>query len=168
MAHDLENFRILFDVIHTHSGLTQIVGGDDVTRAFVVGALARAFFLVSKNTQDVAGLDLQRPQDFVPVPGLLYLDGNAHSSSLRVQVKRVWPDFEASCSPYMIFNEVWSRVPEKRATILAWAKSKNIVLVEEASIDPSLLPARCSIAIKVLEISTAKTHLGGITIVEKL
>lgn len=162
LAHDLENLRVLFEVLRPKAGVTVVTGGTDLQRTFIFTSLARAFPVVGPRHRAVAGLDLHQPLDFVPVPGLIYSEPTNDPTQLRVLVERAWPMVKESRAPVICLNRVWSAAPARRPEILRWSWRRHILMAENGSISTRELRAARRGDVRVIQVSGAKEPVGAI------
>jgi hypothetical protein len=130
LAHSLENTSALLDALRQPNGLTVLRGGSEFERTFVLTAIGHDFARFDPQHRLVAGLDLHRPIDVVPIQTLIYLD-ILDEGEMRASVGRIWPDFENSRSPLILLNRVWSKIPEMRPRIADWARHRHVVVAEK-------------------------------------
>jgi hypothetical protein len=134
LAHNSENIFILRDLLARNKGLS-ILTGTPSARHFVFTALGHAAKLASKKVAAVAGIDLRRPTQFVPVENLVYIDHALAPNQIRRLTLEVWPSVLVSRARVLLLNRVWSAVPSVREDILRCASSKHVFIAEEDAPD---------------------------------
>jgi hypothetical protein len=130
LAHASAQIVQLEKLLRQERGLTLVSGGTESARAFVVTAMGHAHRRLGGKRQGPAGIDLHPSVGFVPVESLVYLDYAADSDRVRQLVLEIWPRILTSSAGLLIFNGLWSRVPEIRGDLLRCARHKHVVLAE--------------------------------------
>jgi hypothetical protein len=111
-------------------GLTFIQGADDEARTFFITALGHSFFALGQAPRRVQGLDVHACDWFVPVPGVVYLENAFQPEELRRAVQSAWPQVRNDDSSLLIFNGLWSAIPEVQTKIRALADRYHVVVAD--------------------------------------
>ena len=101
------------------------------------------------------GMDLHRPDNFVPVTSLKYLDPALGLTRLKELVLRAWPRIATHRSPLLPFNSVWSAVPSIQKDLLRCAAHKHVVLAEAMVPDLREITSLASVRVTLLTLSSA-------------
>ena len=164
LANSPKEVAKLLLLLNQSAGLTIVTGGRESSRTFVLTALGHTQRGSVGSRQRVAGLDLHRPRNFVPVESVTYIDGSIGLKHVRQLTLRVWTRILTSKAPIMLFNGVWSAVPQVREDLVRCTKLKHVVIAEEAIPHLADLKRRVTTPIHVLTLSAAKHVCGGIRI----
>lgn len=98
-----------------------------MARTFVITAMANS---VGSDFR-ACGLDIHRPDTFVPISGVSYLREHLGSSQLRAVVRKLWPKFLAAKSQLLVLSGIWSAVPGFRTKIAAVALDRNVIVADD-------------------------------------
>lgn len=120
----------LMHLLELPTGLTFVVGGAETCRTFLVSALGHALRPGSGKQHSAAGIDLHRPDDFVPLPGVVYIDGALAAERTGEIAAEFVPKVLASSAPLLVFNGVWSLLTEWHREILQSTKHKKVIIAE--------------------------------------
>jgi len=84
LAHAPAKISKIMELLRQPAALTLIGGGvTESTRTFLATAIGAAHGGSTANRPSIAGIDMHRPANFVPVPGLLYVDGTQEPKRVR-------------------------------------------------------------------------------------
>lgn len=119
----------LEDLLHLRQGLT-VITGQDWNRRFLVTALGHSFNLRHVSTHACAGIDIHKPLAMVPVTSLFYIDPEAGPRAVRDAVLRLIPKVATASGTLLLFNGIWSAVPEVRPEILRASKRNHVIMAE--------------------------------------
>jgi hypothetical protein len=136
-------------------GLTLVRGGTEASRTFLVTALGHSFSQVDRTHRRPAGADIHQPDRLVPIETLFYLRSPLPSERVRHAIHTVWPEIQASTAPLLLFNGVWSSVPELRDEMLDWAQQRHVVVADSETPDPRQLAPKGIGPVHVLTLSLA-------------
>jgi hypothetical protein len=164
LAHAPGKIGQLLELLRQKAGLTIVTGHTDFARTFLLTALGHAGNCMDDRHRTVAGLDLNRPVRFIPVAAVLHLDPAMGLKQVRNLAQKIVPSLRTSASPILLFNGVWSSVPELRENLIHAAGSKHVILAEAGMPDLAWLKVRISTAIHVVTLSATKVVPGGIRI----
>lgn len=165
LSHAPGKIRVLSDLLEQRAGITLIGGDVESTRLFVVTAMAHAHYGMSGQGRCLAGVDVHRPINFVPVEGLLYIDGTLEPKRLRRLIAGQLPRILVSAASLLVFNGVWNFVPEMRHDILRCAGHKHVILAEAGIPDMVLVKKWVRTPIHVVTLSASKLVREGIRVV---
>ena len=119
----------LRQVLQKATGFT-IVQGDENPRGFVVTALGHSALRISPPVRKVLGLDVRWPCEFVPVPGVVYLNAPLDPDVLQQRTSMAWPSVKRSENCMIVLNGVWHAESRLHAEIRSLAESNHVVLGE--------------------------------------
>jgi hypothetical protein len=131
LADNAESQPEVFGLLSKQAGLTLIGGGIESSRRFVLSAFGHAYSAINARKGVVLGIDLHCPTDFVPIESLYYIDGSLGLDHVRASVNKVWPKLLTSKGPLLLFNRIWSALPELRTDIIRLIRNKHVVLADE-------------------------------------
>jgi len=134
LAHSPEQDFRFADLLNQAAGLTAVTGGTDYSRTFLLTALGHSFRRCDGRQKPPAGIDVHQPRLFVPVTSLTYIDDSLALHRIRELTLKVWPRIMTSNARLLLFNRVWSLVPEVREDLLRCAQRKNVVIAEERAV----------------------------------
>lgn len=152
LSHDPAGVSKLQAVLRNKTGLTVVTGAEDQARTFVVTALGYSYSAGRQN--QAAGVDLSRPNDFVPLESLIYIDPAIGSPKVREVARKLWPRVATSASRLIILNKVWSAVPELHCAVLRLTDFKHVVVGENQL--PDMNTFRSRLPTRVHEVTTSK------------
>lgn len=130
LAHDPQVMNSLRGLLMQPLGLFVVTGPTDTLRLFVITAIGNSAPLVVP-CKTIGGLDVHRPDSFVPVPGVLYFRNPNDSPQIKQLILAQWKDMENSSADIFLFNGVWALVPELRGRIVELAKRRSVFLADE-------------------------------------
>jgi len=152
LSESIVNRDVVNQLVEKPAGLTIVTGGSDWARTRIVTALGHDWSSLHWRRTPPTGIDLHRPTDFVPVPMVRYLDPAIKRDQIRTLSLSVLPRLVTSRSRLLLFNGVWSRVPEIHQNLLRSAAIKHIVLAEAIVPPPQELATTSALAIDVLTV----------------
>lgn len=135
-------------------GMTLITGSTAAARCFALTAFAHSWSSLSGLAP--TGIYLHRPQSWVPVIGVRYIDEKLTATQIRALVTSVWTRILTSGAKLAIFNGPLSVVPEAFDDLLRMASIKHVILAEPFLPDFSTKP--CEIPVHVVTVATG-THI---------
>ncbi len=120
-------FRVL---LAQGAGLTFLSGPTDEVRTFVLTCAGNsAAQLVPP--REVCGLDVHRPDAWVPVPGVVYFQNPRDTAQIRRCIQAIWAEVENCAADLVLLNAVWGAVPELRERIMRCAKKRHILVADQ-------------------------------------
>ena len=143
-------------------GLTVLAGGTDWSRIFLVTAFGHYCRHCNGRQKPPAGIDIHRPSRFVPVASLTYIDDSLALHRIRELTIKAWPRIMTSNARLLLFNRVWSLVPEVREDLVRCARRKNVVIAEEGVPKLAGLRSKISTPTHLLTVSGVKGVPEGI------
>lgn len=126
LAHDPQSLNALINLVRKRSGLTFISSRSDSARTFLITAMGNSAGLEIR----ACGLDCHKPETFVPVNGVLYLNKPCSPAELGVVLHDVWPLIVDSDAQLILFNGIWSTGPEAQAKTVEMAKDHNVLVAD--------------------------------------
>jgi hypothetical protein len=130
LARDQEAVHLLDELLAKPAGLTLVTGPSDALRTFVITALGNSAAQITP-AKTVCGLDIHRPDVFVPVPEVHYFQNPGDSAQARQLIGQLWKGIECSTSDLILLNRVWTIMPEIRERIISVAKSRHVILADQ-------------------------------------
>lgn len=131
LAHSPARSAKLFALLTKKAGLSIVTGGTEAGRIFLVTAFANTFTDVDEKHRSAGGIDLHFPSDVVPIGSIFYIDSARGLDHIRQVTRKIWPRLLTSRAPLLLFNRVWSSVPEVRNDVLRLSQYKHIILADE-------------------------------------
>lgn len=129
LAHDPQVIAWLRGLLIEPFVLGFVTGPTDALRTFLITAIGNSIPLIVPRKR-ICGLDVHRPDSFVPVPGVLYFRNPSDSAQVKRIILTQWNEIENSSADVFLFNGVWALLPEIRDNILRLAK-RHIVMVAD-------------------------------------
>lgn len=148
IAHDPGAVQALSALLNQTSALTFIVGSE-AARTYLVTAMGNSVAWHAR----ARGLDVHRPDRFVPVPGVSYLMEPCALPQLRTTFRRLWPSLVDSKSPITILNGVWELLPEVRLRVAKAAAKRHVLIADEPGLDLQRMHWRVRVNVVSIEIS---------------
>jgi len=119
-------------ILAQREGLTLIQGGDSAEgRTFFLSALANLFLENTERPCGVVGVDVHKPDWFVPVPGVKYLDNPIQLSRMRQAVRQAWPALIKGRLNLIILNGILSSMPKLQLHVNALARRRHIIVADK-------------------------------------
>jgi len=134
LAHDAEALNRLKALLAQPEGLTFVVGPSE-PRTFLVTALGHSISRVNP-TKRVCGLDVHRPDSFVPVAGVFYCQGPPNLELVRHLAANIVDEVESSEAELVIFNGIWSGISQFLKAIQRLAATRHLIVADE--FDPAI------------------------------
>ena len=156
LAFDPQAVNSLSALLAQSTGLTFIVGAEDL-QTFLITAWGNSATRLNPSLQ-VCGLDLHKPDLFVPVSGVLYLGNPNDSAQVRELARSVWKQIEDSHANLVLLNRVWSAVPELRNKIVACARNRHVILADQSEAVAPMLRISNRVPTNVVTITAAPKH----------
>jgi hypothetical protein len=125
--------RKLRKVLGRKTGLTCIVGGTAIDRSFVIAALGHE--ACAGNGSPPAGFSMCRPDEFVPVESVIYIEPFVAPSVLRNIIEESWPRMVTSTAGMLILDRVWAGVKRRQEQLLHISLTKHCIIAEEVTPD---------------------------------
>lgn len=162
LAHDAQAVNTLRGLLAQPTGLTFVVGSTDAIRTFLITALGNsAGRFIPYRT--VCGLDLHRPDFFVPVSGVLYWrNPQVETAIAKPLVRGLWKDIQNSTADVFLFNGLWSIMPEIRSEIVELARHRNVIVAD--GLESPGLRAYATKGLKFNVVTTGAEHDGRISV----
>ena len=102
------------------------------------------------------GLDVHRPDHFVPVPGVWYLADPCPPPQLRELFRRLWPELRDPATPLLILNGIWGALPEVRSTVASSAAKRHVLIADEPGV--AIRPPNWRAPINVITVGANGSH----------
>ena len=129
LAHDAEALTRLKTSLAQPSGLTFVVGAPE-PRTFLVTALGHSITRV-KPTSRVCGLDIHRPDSFVPVAGVFYCQRPPNLELAQHLAAHIMAEVEVSKAELVIFNGIWSGISQFLKAIQRLAATRHLIVADD-------------------------------------
>lgn len=110
-----------------------MTGSDDAIRTFLITALGNSAGQAVPNTS-ISGMDVHRPDSFVPVPGVVYFRNPNDSSNVAQLILELWVTIEKSPTDVILLNAVWTGVPELRGRIIGLATRHHVIVADQLDV----------------------------------
>jgi hypothetical protein len=133
LMHDPAAVNSLRGLLAQPAGLTFVTGSDDAIRTFLVTALGNSAGQAMPNSS-ISGMDVHRPDSFVPVPGVVYFRNPNDSSNVAQLILELWRTIEKSPTDLILLNAVWTGVPELRDRIIGLATKHHVVVADQLDV----------------------------------
>ena len=131
LSHDAHAVNALRGLLAQPAGLTFVVGATDATRTFLITAFGNSAgqFIPIRT---VCGLDLHQPDSFVPVSGVRYWrNPPGDTGNAQPLVRELWKDILNSTADLLLFNGLWSLMPELRSDIIELARHRLVIVADK-------------------------------------
>jgi hypothetical protein len=139
----------LTTILSQPRGFTYVQGGNDEKRTLFITALGHSFLAHTKPPRRVLGLDVHAPDWFVPVPGVVYLDNTFAREEIGRALQAIWPQLRNAEAPLVIFNGMWSVLPELEEKMRALGAHCHVLVAGESNTEAKQLaghsPSRTSV-----------------------
>jgi hypothetical protein len=120
----------LKELLAQEVGITFLIGSSSYARAFLLAACGH--WLIRRAGSLPSGLDLHPSEALVPVRGLHYADKPLDPRGAKELTLRLWPKIVTSNAQLLLFNGVWSLVPELADVFLRLAATKQLIFAEQS------------------------------------
>jgi hypothetical protein len=155
LSHDFVACSRLATLLGQPSGLT-FIGGPEHMRTFLLSALGHSGGALDPQRGRVTGVDIHRPDHFVPVAGVKYLDNLLRASDIEREFKRVWPALCAAKARLILLNGIWQHVPALQSEILDAARKSRVVIADALTLKPAGLTTCVPAPVHVVTVSLAR------------
>ena len=159
IAHDANAVGALTAILNQPSGVTFIVG-PEAARTYLITAMGNS---VAWRTR-ACGLDVHRPDAFVPVPGVSYLAEPCSLPQLRALFRHLWPRLIDRKNTLMILNGIWGQLPEMRLRVAKSAARRHVLVADDPGLDLRRIRWRTQLNVISIEISTGDAQRFHITV----
>jgi hypothetical protein len=157
LTHDPLAVGVLENIIQDKKGVSLIRGGSEYQRTFVVTALGHSAIRSNKEIS-IAGLDIHEPKRFVPVHGVTYFRQPLSLSKLQSAAATAWNGISTSNAQLMIFNGVWSTLPELRTSIALMGEDRHVIIADDVVGVPAEFLGNLQAKVNVITLSQAKEN----------
>jgi len=141
VAHEPTVVEQLRNLMHRTQGLTLITGKSEFARTFVLSALGQSFPREDLEHQPANGLICKSPGQLVPIEGVHYLRTGLATERIKFHFDRLWSKIQISDSQLILLDGIWTRLPEKRASILQLARTRHVLVADDFQGDEKVSPA---------------------------
>lgn len=107
------------------------ITGSDAARTYLVTAMGNSVAWRAR----VSGLDIHRPDRFVPVPGVFYVMDPCTSAQLRCLFRKIWSNLVDSGASVLILNGIWTILPEVRSKVARLAAKRHVLVSDPPGLD---------------------------------
>ena len=156
LAHDSVACSHLATLLRQPFGLTFVQGGPEHMRTFVLNALGNSAGSLALKNVAVAGVETHKPEQFVPVIGVTYLDNLFRVGEIERQFKQLWPRVRAAKARLVLLNDIWRRVPELQSEILDLARASHVVVADALALKQGDLASRAPTPTHLVTVSPAR------------
>lgn len=132
LAHDQTSVAAFRTALGQPAGLTFIIGPTDELRTFLITAAGNSAAALAPSRQ-VCGLDVHRPDGWVPVPGVVYFQDPTDTAQIRGCIQAIWAAVENSAASLVLINGVWSVAPEMRQRIISCAEKRHVLIADDSA-----------------------------------
>jgi hypothetical protein len=143
-------------------GLTFLIGGTDVSRTFILTALGHSFGRL--RGQKVTGVDPHRPDNFVPVPSVFYLNRATGMTAVRKSILNIFPKILTSDARLLLVNGCWCSMPELQGDLIRISARKHVIVADLEVPDLETLKTRAPAAVRVITITNGNRESDRIKI----
>ena len=146
---------ILGNIVSNSTGLTLVQGDTEAAATFVASAIGPSARIMGAHTQEVVGLDVHKPDWFVPIPGVQYLNSLLAPGAILKELDTLWPRFSNARQALVLLNGVFHPVSGAPQKVFQLAAKSHLVIA-------SKLPGRGTTAppmprsATVINVTTAK------------
>jgi len=124
----------LMTLLGQSRGFTYIEGGSEEERTFLITALSHSFSMLRWPSDRVLGMDVHACDWFVPVSGVVYLHNLLQRDELLRAAQTAWPSLRTGETPLVMFNGLWSILPEFQEKIRELSGHCHVLVADQASI----------------------------------
>lgn len=122
---------ILGDIVSNLTGLTLVQGDTDASATFVATAIAHSARMMGTHSQEVVGLDIHKPDWFVPIPGVQYLNALLPPAAILKQFDLLWTRFVTSRGAILLLNGVFHPVAAAPQKVFQLARQSHLVIASK-------------------------------------
>lgn len=133
LMHDPAAVNLLKGLLAKRAGLTFVTGSDDAIRTFLITALGNSAGQAVPSSS-ISGMDVHRPDSFVPVPGVVYFRNPNEPSDVARLILELWGTIEKSPTDVILLNAVWTGVPELRGRIIGLATKHHMIVADQLDV----------------------------------
>jgi hypothetical protein len=137
LAHDAETLNLLKALLLKRTGVTLVVGPAE-PRTFLVTSLGHSIAQADAS-RSACGLDVHRPDTFVPVAGVFYCERPPKLEQARDLVALAMDDVEHSDAEFVIFNGVSRYL----TGITRLAANRHVVVADSYAPAPEQIASVC-------------------------
>jgi hypothetical protein len=130
LMHDPAAVNLLRGLLAKRAGLTFVTGSDDAIRTFLITALGNSAGQAVPSSS-ISGMDVHRPDSFVPVPGVVYFRNPNEPSDVARLILELWGTIEKSPTDVILLNSVWTGVLELRDRIIGLATKRHVIVADQ-------------------------------------
>jgi len=125
LSHDPDTVDCIRKLLLKTVGITLIVGGNSSQRTFLIGAIGNSYRETNSKSRLLVGWDIHTPSWFVPLPGVLYLNGEHPQPGMLMK--------EAVRNYLIVSNGLWEKSGSHRAHIINLSRSNHVVVASSWS-----------------------------------
>ena len=133
LMHNPAAVILLRGLLAKRAGLTFVTGSDDAIRPFLITALGNSAGQAVPSSS-ISGMDVHRPDSFVPVPGVVYFRNPNEPSDVTRLILELWGTIEKSPTDVILLNAVWTGVPELRDRIIGLATKHHVIVADQLDV----------------------------------
>jgi hypothetical protein len=160
LAHDFVAGSRLATLLRQPCGLTFIQGAPEHMRTYLLSALGHSAGSKAK----VAGLDIHRPDTFVPVIGVSYLPNLLRIADIKKGFERLWPGIVRARAHLILLNGVWRAARELQPEILDTARHSHVVVADSFQLQPQDLANKVSAPTHLVNVSPAREQVAWVRV----
>lgn len=138
ISHDPVATSILNTIALKSTGLTLVQGDTDSTATFVATAIGHSSRIVGGScTRQIMGLDVHKPDWFVPIPEVHYLRNLPHPKEVEKELEVLLPRIKKSHGAVVLLNGLFNPLNNVPQSVVQMATQSHMVLAAK-------LPARAT------------------------
>ena len=145
LAHDPAAVSHLQTLLARSNCTTLVHGTQDQAVTFVIAALGHSFRNLRQGRSFLRGLDRHRPDWFVPVSGVTYLDNLPRKEQLAAEAEKLLRKTAPTSGSLILVNGVWSQLPAMHEAFATLSRTNHVVLGEltrsATSTSPAMVPS---------------------------
>ena len=164
LSHDFVACSHLATLLRQPSGLTFIQGAPEYLRTFLLHALGHSAASPDFKRATVVGVDIHRPDAFVPVIGLIYLGNLLRAADIEQRFKRLWPGILGARARLLLLNGVWRSARDLQPEILDAARQSHVVVADALNLQPNELVNRVPAPTHIITVSPARENVAWVRI----
>ena len=107
---------------------------------------------------------MHAPDWFVPVPGVVYLNNLLQRDELLRAVRGAWPSLENGQAPLVVFNGLWSAIPELQEKIRELTHRCHVLVADQSLVDFNQPARRLPPRTNVISLSAAVSQSQSLVI----